>query len=597
MYKINIINRNYKNWNIYLTSNLQLVELSEITDPLYYKLLDNDVFDYNTNNLSIIHSSLRVNENIPAVLILDDNKTYGRINGNKGKLLYRCIPDDIRIPEFLVPYEIKNMGFSKVFNNLYVTINFLEWIDKNPLGIIKQVIGSVNELYNFYEYQLYCKSLHNSIQKFTKDTFIAFKKHNLSLDNDFIENIYKKYSNIENRLDWNIITIDPIGSTDYDDGYSIKQLDTHQIMLSIYISNVTIWMDNLNLWDSFSRRISSIYLPDRKRPMLPTILSDCLCSLLENKNRIAFVMDIIIDTNEIPTIISIKYINALIRVSKNYHYEQKELLINNDYLKMYELTKKLSKKYKYSQEVRNSREFVSYLMIFMNYNCSKIFIKYNNGLLRSTFCNSLVSPQYDGGSRDIISLPDTIPNDVYNFINSWTTSTGYYINLENNIGEISQVRGSDRKTPFFELMDSYTHITSPIRRLVDLLNIIKFQQNNNMINLSENAINFYNKWVQELDYINIAMRSIRKIQMECNMLDMCINNPDFLEKVYEGYCYDKIERNDGLFQFIVYLPEIKLVSKITIRTNLNNYEKRYYKLYLFNNEEKFKKKIRLQLLE
>jgi exoribonuclease II len=64
--------------------------------------------------------------------------------------------------------------------------------------------------------------------------------------------------------------------------------------LSIYISNVTIWMDILNLWNSFSQRISTIYLPDKKRPMLPTILSECLCSLQENLTRIAFVMDIFI---------------------------------------------------------------------------------------------------------------------------------------------------------------------------------------------------------------------------------------------------------------------------------------------------------------
>jgi exoribonuclease R len=58
-------------------------------------------------------------------------------------------------------------------------------------------------------------------------------------------------------------------------------------------------MDVLNLWDSFSRRISTIYLPDKKRPMLPTILSDCLCSLQENVRRVAFVMDVFIKENEI----------------------------------------------------------------------------------------------------------------------------------------------------------------------------------------------------------------------------------------------------------------------------------------------------------
>ena len=38
-------------------------------------------------------------------------------NGTSGRLLYKVVPDDIRIPAFLVPYEVKNMGFSKVFVN------------------------------------------------------------------------------------------------------------------------------------------------------------------------------------------------------------------------------------------------------------------------------------------------------------------------------------------------------------------------------------------------------------------------------------------------------------------------------------------------
>ena len=57
----------------------------------------------------------------------------------------------------------------------------------------------------------------------------------------------------------------------------------------------------MSLWESFTRRVSTIYLPDRKRPMLPTILSDGVCSLVEERKRFALTMDIIIDknTNEI----------------------------------------------------------------------------------------------------------------------------------------------------------------------------------------------------------------------------------------------------------------------------------------------------------
>ena len=92
------------------------------------------------------------------------------------------------------------------------------------------------------------------------------------------------------------------------------------------------------------------------------------------------------------------------------------------------------------------------------------------------------------------------------------------------------------------------------------------------------------------------MRSIRKIQIDCSLLDLCNNKPELLNKEYDGCIFDKIARSDGLYQYIVFLPELKMNSRITIRENMENYDMRKFQLYLFNNEEKFKKKIRLQLL-
>jgi exoribonuclease R len=100
-------------------------------------------------------------------------------------------------------------------------------------------------------------------------------------------------------------------------------------------------MDVLNLWDSFSRRISTIYLPDKKRPMLPTILSDCLCSLQEKVTRIAFVMDVFIKDNDI---IDVKFSNCFIKVIKNYCYEEEALLNNDKYKHLFDTTKKISRK-------------------------------------------------------------------------------------------------------------------------------------------------------------------------------------------------------------------------------------------------------------
>ena len=69
-----------------------------------------------------------------------------------------------------------------------------------------------------------------------------------------------------------------------------------------------------------------------------------------------------------------------------------------------------------------------------------------------------------------------------------------------------------------------------------------------------------------------------------------------MEKEYDGYVFDKITRNDELYQFIVYISELKLTSRVTLRDNLNNFEKHKFKLYLFQDEDSLKKKIRLQLI-
>jgi hypothetical protein len=146
-------------------------------------------------------------------------------------------------------------------------------------------------------------------------------------------------------------------------------------------------------------------------------------------------------------------------------------------------------------------------------------------------------------------------------------------------------------------MDAYIHITSPIRRLVDLLNMIKIQGILGLITMSEEANKFYNKWIKDLDYINITMRSIKKVQNDCSLLHICNNDPSILEGLYDGYTFDKIGRNDGLYQYIIYLPELKLSSRVTMREDISNYQIGKYKLYLFNDEENFKKKIRLHKLQ
>ena len=575
-YKIVLENRNYTSWNIYDSNNFEKSDLQ--LNPIECKLFSNDVFTFEKNKVNIIHSSIRTGPPIAGVLIIAGNKTYGRKNG---KLLYKCMPDDIRIPAFLIPYEIKNIGFSKIFTNLYVTFTFHEWNDKHPCGKLNNVIGPVDVLDNFYEYQLYCKSLNVSLQKFQKDTSKTLQNKS---QNVFIETIKDKYKTIEDRTnqkEWHIFSIDPEKCLDFDDAFSVRKTDENVYIVSVYIANVSLWIDALNLWDSFSKRVSTIYLPDKRRPMIPTILSEGLCSLQENVTRIALTMDLYIVNNEI---IDIKYCNSFIKVFKNYIYEEDKLLQDDRYHELLDVVRNLSTKFKYIYNIKDSHDVVTYLMILMNYQCAMELLKHNTGIFRSA-----IGKISNNNINNDNVLPSHLPNDVVTFVKIWNNTAGQYINGS----EISN--GQQTRHDMLD-MEAYIHITSPIRRLVDLLNMIQFQKVLGLVCLTDKVDDFYTLWLNDLEYINTTMRSIRKIQIDCSLLDLCNNNPELLNKDYEGYIFDKITRHDGLFQYIVFLPELKMNSRITIRENIENYENRKFKLYLFNNEEKFKKKIRLQLL-
>ena len=330
-YKIYVNDRSYTSWEVFDTNNFNKITLD--INPLESKLLSNDVFTVNKDNtINLIHSSVRSGPAMPAVLILAGNKTYGRQNKMKegqtytkkhsdmagGKLLYKCIPDDMRLPSFLVPYEIKNMGFSKVFKNLYVTIVFDQWEDKHPRAKLDNVIGPVDILDNFYEYQLYCKSLYASIQTFNKDASDALKQ---KTEPEFISTMIEKYKLVD-RTHEPIFSIDSKETTDYDDAFSIIDNGDNSYKVSIYIANVPMWMEELALWNSFSERISTIYLPDRKRPMMPLSLSNCVCSLCEQVVRLAFAIDITIVNGKI---LGYTFTNTYIKVYKNHVYESKEL--------------------------------------------------------------------------------------------------------------------------------------------------------------------------------------------------------------------------------------------------------------------------------
>jgi len=568
-YRIQIEDRKYSDWSVH---NEQNEKIDIPICPIKSKLFTGDNFLYDNNDVKLLFSNIRNQTQYAGVLQLDKmiSKT------NKGKPQYKCIPDDTRLPIFLVSYQ-PTIGFSKNTINKYVLFQFDHWLYEHPCGKLINVLGNIDDLSVFYEYQLYCKNLHISMREFTN-------KANKLIDNkkkhDFFIRQIEENPDFQiqcRKVSHNVFSIDPKGSLDFDDAFSIQKIAPNKIQISIYIANVFVWLETLNIWDSFSNRVSTIYLPDRKRPMLPTILSDSLCSLQEGVTRFAFTMDVILLYDNDGNIIiegEPIFSNTAINVYKNYVYEEADLLMDLDYLELFEITKQMKK------GIDDSHDVVSYLMIFMNYHCGQNLMKYKNGIFRSTTSNV-------NTLEEKLDFPNNIPEDVCKFIKLWNSFSGQYIDYSKNIFTNHEILQ----------MDAYTHITSPIRRLVDLLNMIQFQINNKIISFSNNANIFYEKWVNELEYINTTMRSIKKVQNDCNLLSLCSNNAKILNEEYEGYCFDKIIRNDGLFQYIVYIPQLKIASRIIIRENINNFKNCIFKLFVFNNEEKFKKKIRFQYIK
>jgi exoribonuclease R len=574
--------KEYKNWNIYDSASLHELNKKDYNiDPIKSKLFNQDTFKYyDDGKIEILYSSVRNASLIPGVLML--NKQYGY---HKDKILYKFSPDDKRVPHFLIPYKIKNIGFNKNIKNIYVTIKFVNWENKHPYGQIIQNIGNVDVLENFYEYQLYCKSLNSSIQMFNKKTIQSLRD---TSKEQYINKILEMYPNIVDRRHEHIITVDPKGTRDIDDGFSIKDTifkNKKMKVFSIYIANVSIWMEALDLWSSFSNRISTIYLPDRKRPMLPSIMSDGLCSLVEKNVRFAFTIDIIINGNDI---IYYDFKNTMVNVYKNYSYNDKDLLEDHVYNESFKAIRNISKKIKYVDTINNSNDFISYIMILMNYLTAKEFQKYSCGIFRTAKLNSSYESQ----------IPDTLPSKMKKLLIQWNSTGGYYTCIRKNTDDVIKQTIFDTNHDILKL-DAYVHVTSPIRRLVDLLNIMILQENKEMIIMSNDAKDFYSKWTSDksMDYINTTMRSIRKLQGDCNILQLCCDNPDVLDKKYKGYVFDRIQRTDGLYQYVVYLPDLYMIHRHTTRFYHDNYTFQDYKLYIFNNEFSFKKKILLGYYE
>lgn len=170
---------------------------------------------------------------------------------------------------------------------------------------------------------------------------------------------------IERRVDFRDVltfTIDPEDAKDFDDALSIRKLENGHLEIGVHIADVTHYLKEGSAMDKEAfARSTSVYLVDRCNPMLPEKLSNNLCSLVPNQDRLTF--SAIFEFNDKDQLVQRRFAKTVIHSDKRFTYEEAQTLIEkkpSKELKKHPLFKELEQAVKdldrISKKMRKERE-------------------------------------------------------------------------------------------------------------------------------------------------------------------------------------------------------------------------------------------------
>lgn len=283
-------------------------------------------------------------------------------------------------------------------------------------------------------------------------------------------------------------------------------------------------------------------------------------------------MELRVDLNN-PLIIpgSIRFLNLSTKIDKNYVYNSISLSSDPDYQLLHRCTKVLD------PNINDSHDVVAYWMIQMNTICGNRLNQKGVGVFREVSLNREEDPEPQFHE---------LPLNSSILLKNWKNTSGKY-----------KLFDSAKTIPHSALKkESYVHITSPIRRLVDLLNLIAFQHSMVLVErVSEEAEEFLNTWQSKLQEINRSMHAIRKVQMDCDLLHRCTAHPEWMQHPHRGIIFDRFERPDGTYSYMVHLSDLNILGRITSHEKMVNYCLLNFKLFVFQDSDKIRRKIRLAI--
>lgn len=261
---------------------------------------------------------------------------------NAKKNRYYLQPDNRRVH---VRIALQDEEASKV--GMKAVAKIVKWSDPEmePLGAITEVLGKAGD--HETEMQAIIRGGGFS-ESFPPKVAEAAKK---LYENK--EQIFKEAEKDEKRRDMRAtttFTIDPKDAKDFDDALSFKNLENGNFEIGIHIADVSHYVregDDIDV--EALERGTSIYLVDRVIPMLPEVLSNDLCSLRPNEDRLAF--SAVFEINNNAEVVGEWYGQTIIHSDKRFTYEEAQEILDNeagDYLnelqKMMELSRIIREK-------------------------------------------------------------------------------------------------------------------------------------------------------------------------------------------------------------------------------------------------------------
>lgn len=264
-------------------------------------------------------------------------KTFVGIIQITGKFAF-VVSEKKRMPYDIYISQDKLRGAK---NGQKVVVRICDWPQyvKNPFGEVVEVLGQPGE----HEVEIHAILAEYELPyKFTKEVLAAAK------------NVSEKITGEERkkRRDFRNITsftIDPEDAKDFDDALSVRKLKNNNWEIGVHIADVTHYVKPETILDKEAyERGTSVYLVDRVVPMLPEKLSNQICSLRPDEEKLCF--SVVFEMNENAEVLSVWFGKTIIKSNKRFTYEDAQRIIetgkgelNNEVLQLHKLAQILKK--------------------------------------------------------------------------------------------------------------------------------------------------------------------------------------------------------------------------------------------------------------